>query len=344
MNVNDIDFQKDYYKILDIDRNASKDDIKKAFRKMSVKWHPDKHTDDPEDKKKEAEEKFKQINEAWSILSDDNLKSVYDAGPQTGFDMFMNPFAGGRKTPGEDVIVPLEVSLNDIVHGFTDKKIKYYRNVRCNKCHGSGGDSEMCPHCHGTGVITRTQSWGNKTMMTQTMCPHCGGTGKIIKKRCDECHGTGFKRQEEEYHLTVNPENLLNDNGALYVGPAGSEAKDPSAPNGSLIFLVVHKLPEGMTIKEIEYGKYSLINEIKLPYWDFILGKSVEVATPYGTKLSIKIPENWKEGQPLRARGKGLKSEYGTGDYIIIPTRNTTVYISDKEKHLLEEIRELHEK
>ena len=354
MTVKDIDFNKDYYNILGLGKDATQDDIKKAFRKMSVLWHPDKHTNDPDDKRKEAEEKFKQCNEAYSILSDESLKKAYDAGPGMGFDFEtggmddmweqMNPFGHHGPMPGNDVVVDVKVTLDDIKNGITNRTMKYVRETRCKTCGGSGAlETKECEHCHGKGVITQKSMWGSQRFIQQTPCPYCQGVGRTVVKECPNCHGTGMQKTNEEYDLTAKPEHLLKEGTALYVGPAGSESREPGGHNGALFFRVVHDLPENMSIMETAPGCFSMVNNIKLPYWDLLLGKTVTVETPYGSKLAIKIPEQCKEGHSLRARGKGFTINGRAGDYIIIPSELKTE-MKDKERELLQEIKRLHEK
>ena len=280
MDIKDIDFNKDYYEILGIGRDATQDDIKKAFRTMSVKWHPDRHGDDSEEDKKKAEDKFKECNEAYSILSDEQLKAAYDSG---GNSMFNNPFFGMyehmMQESGEDSIVKLKVTLDDIIDGFKDRKIKYDRKVRCKKCGGSGGDKEKCPHCGGTGVITQTYAVGNSQTIMQRPCPYCGGRGYKIKNKCTDCNGTGVKLKHEEFSLTARSKDLLADGGVLYAGNFGSESRKPGDPNGKLLFVIEHDLPEGTSINVSMTGTADLVKVVNLPYWDMILGKKVIIET-----------------------------------------------------------------
>jgi molecular chaperone DnaJ len=316
---------------------------------MSIKWHPDKHTNDSDEDKKKAEEKFKEVNEAYSILSDDSLRQTYDAGPGMDEDdtfFHMNPFSGfGRSMDmhGENVVVPLNVDLNDIKNGIKNRKIKYVRDIRCKHCHGAGGEYEVCQRCHGQGVLQEKKKMGSQLFIQQMTCPYCHGSGKKVKSRCSHCNGTGFEQVDEEFTLTVHPEDLMKDGVSLYVGPAGSEPKDPSGQNGSLFFVVQHHLPTGISIKETYPGCFSVIKEVMLPYWDFVLGTSVEVETPSGKKIAINVPKNWTEGKPLRARGNGFEANGRKGDYIIIPFHDTSIPVYPGEEALLKQIKKMHD-
>lgn len=345
MTVKDIDFNKDYYKILGVDKGAGTADIKKAFRNMSLKYHPDKHADDSEEEKKAAEDKFKEVNEAWSVLQDKNLRTAYDAGPQQlFFGGFGNGFGFNRPRgpePGTDVIVRVRVSYEDICNGI-DKTIKYKKKVRCEHCHGVGGEGiEECQHCGGTGVIVKREQRMGMLMMQQTTCPYCHGKGKSVKHTCEHCHGTGLTETDTTYDIKLDTENLIQDHIRLFVGYYGNESVDENGMNGRLIIEITHDI-DNMQIVMTDAG-CSVVEVKEIPYYDMILGTKVEINTPDGKTLSVVVPECCVNGQQLRIRGKGFMIDgYGTGDYIVIINAKATDDVTAEEKKLLEQIKELH--
>lgn len=341
MTFNDIDFNKDYYGILGVKRGASIQEIKKAFRKMSLKYHPDKHTGDNEEDRKAAEEKFKEVNEAWSVLQDDTLRKAYDAGPSSVFGGAVER----RAENGSAVAVKIRVSYADVCKGINGKKIKYMRQVRCSKCHGAGGeDVEVCPHCHGTGqIVERSQRMG---MMMQSIytCPHCHGMGKRIGKVCSECGGLGLVPQEETYTVNLSPEHLAQNGARIFVGYLGDESRDKDGIDGELILVVAHDgFPEGIHIVPGMNG-WTVVEERSLEYYEMLLGTKLTVTVPSGKKLSVSVPECCRDGAQLRLKGQGIAGDYGNGDYIVVVSVNQPDSLSVREKKLLEEIRELKQK
>ena len=340
MNIKDIDYNKDYYSILGVSKDASQDDIKKAFRKASLKWHPDKHSDDSEKDKKAAEEKFKECNDAYAILSDENLRSAYDAGPVDesfdpfgmAADMFMHH--GSSFDEPRPQVININVTYDDICNGI-NKTIKYNRTVVCKDCNGAGGDKvETCPDCNGQGMQTQTFRDGWSIHRTMTMCPHCHGTGKIIKNPCKTCHGTGLQSAEETIDVKLKTEDLLQDGAGIYMGNRGNMTKDGKA--APLVVLIKHDLPDGMKIVMNAYGTPIIYHAMEVPYYDMLLGTKVQVKVPSGKTIAIKIPENCQEGQMLNAHGQGFLG----GDYIIVP-KIKMIKPDKKQKELLEEIRKL---
>ena len=337
MTVNDIDFNKDYYKILEVDKSADADAIKKAFRKASLKWHPDRNPGD-----KDAEEKFKEVNDAYSILSDDNLRKAYDAGPSMGFDFEtfgMNPFAHHQEEI-IPVVAEMSVTFDDICKGVKDRPVKYTRTVQCEYCHGKGGDGyDTCPTCHGSGFKVQTTRKGNSVYQQMTICPDCHGQGHFVKNACPHCHGSGLIEESQVFNVTANRDNLIENGTNLFVGLYGNINKDGKP--GPLIINVRHDLPEGMEIQRSSlFGDaFNIIKTVKLPYYDMLLGTSVKVTTPNGKTIAIKIPEGTQHGHTFKAAGQGF---FG-GHYIIITLLETSKPTKDEIK-LLEKIRDLKSK
>lgn len=350
-NIKDIDYNKDYYGILGVSKDASESDIKKAYRKLSLKWHPDKHTSDSDEDKKVAEEKFKEVNDAYSILGDQDMRNAYDEGPMAAHGGF-NPFGGfgfGFGGPhqrpvqrGETLKIDLYVSFQDLVNGIKDRTIKYKRNVRCDDCHGYGGtDAETCPVCKGTGQSVRSEMRGNTIYQTISTCEACHGKGRTIKNVCKTCHGTGMTERDEEQTISINADNLMHNHAQGRMGPLGHQSPDENGPDGELVFEIVHDLPEGIEIITTNDRNFSIMHKVGLPYYEFMLGTKYEVDTPSGKK-SVNIPSNCR--RTLRLNGMGLNIRGYKGDYLIKPFIDTAYEPSDKERRLLEQIRDLHVK
>ena len=341
MTTKDIDFNKDYYKILGVEKGADVSDIKKAFRNLSLKYHPDKHVDDSDEEKKAAEDKFKEVNEAWSVLQDKKLRAAYDAGPQ-------QPFFGGfgfnaprGPMPGANVIVRVRVSYEDICHGI-DKTIKYKKKVRCEHCHGAGGEGvETCSRCGGTGVIVKREQRMGMMMMQQSTCPYCNGSGKTVKNVCEHCHGSGLTETDATFDLQLYTENLIQDHARLFVGYYGNESKDENGRDGRLIIEIVHDM-DNMQVVMTDSG-CSVVEVKEVPYYDMILGTKVNIITPADKTIAITVPECCTDGQQLRAKGQGFTiDDYGTGDYIVIVKTKQVDKMSSNEKELLKQIKDLH--
>lgn len=338
MDIKDIDYNKDYYSILGVDKNANADAIKKAYRKASLKWHPDRNPGD-----KNAEEKFKEVNDAYSILSDENLKQAYDNGPEmmSDFGMFnsMRDMFRHHTEQVQPTILELKVTYDEICHGLKDHPIKYYREVHCDKCHGTGGTGvESCKTCGGRGFIINMSRDINSVVQQMTVCPDCHGAGKTVKEKCDKCHGTGLKTEYATFNFTAAPIDLALDNSNLYVGKFGNMAKDTkeAAP---LIIHIQHNLPKGMTIRNRPFAeKFDIQHMMEIPYYDMLLGTKVNVKTPSGKTIAITIPEGCQNGKVLVAKGQGF---FG-GDYMVIPVIKTDK-ITKEEKECLEKIKKMHE-
>ena len=214
--------KKDYYEILGVDKNVSDEDLKRSYKKLALKYHPDRNPNN-----KEAEAKFKEINEAYSVLSDSQKRHQYDTfGTVDNMgDMDMNPddifakfmkmhhgFGFGfddepqeRIFKGRDKILKINVTLKEVYNNVT-KDITYTVNRKCPKCNGSGsktGKVEECPHCHGTGQIHNRQQFGNFMTDNITSCPYCGGVGKVVKDKCSHCDGTGVIETKETLTVKV---------------------------------------------------------------------------------------------------------------------------------------------
>ena len=361
--------KRDYYEVLGVEKNASADEIKKAYRKKAIQYHPDRNPGD-----KEAEEKFKEAAEAYDVLSNPDKRARYDqfghagmsgaagnGGPFGGFDggmsmddifsMFgdifgghggfggFSGFGGGggaqqRRYRGSDLRVKVKLTLKEISTG-VEKKFKLKKYVPCPHCHGTGAEGnsgvETCPTCKGTGSVIRNQQTILGTMQTRTTCPTCGGEGHIIKDKCKECGGEGIVYGEEI--VTVKIPKGVAEGMQLSMSGKGNAGKHNGVP-GDLLILVEEE-PD----KELIRDENDLIYNLLLSFPTAALGGTVEIPTIDG-KVKVKIEPGTQPGKVLRLRNKGLPSVngYGTGDLLV----NVSVYVpetlSKDEKKALEEM------
>lgn len=343
--------KRDYYEVLGVDKKATAAEIKKAYRKLGMKYHPDGYTNKSEAEKKEAEEKFREVSEAYNVLSDPDKRARYDQfgfaadqmggpGGMGGFsvedfmsqfgDLFGDIFGGGRRSRaygaqgvkrGGDLRVRVSVSLKEAAHG-CEKKIKIPRLVSCQACHGTGSKNgtshETCSTCHGTGVEVRMQQSIFGRVQTQTSCHACGGTGKIIKERCPQCGGQGLVRHEEV--VTINVPAGVEHGITLKLSGKGNEAPGGGIPGDLLV--VIQEEENNKLIRDGE----NLIYNLMLDFPTAALGGRVEVPTVDGRVL-ITIDPGTQPGTLLRLRGKGMPSlnHYGNGDLLV----NISVYVPE---------------
>ena len=356
----------DYYQILGVERTASEDEIKRAYKKMAIKYHPDRNPGD-----KEAEEKFKQAAEAYDVLRDPEKRSRYDqfgkAGVNGGaggfggfngqgmnmddiFSMFGDIFGGRhgfggfnsaenqtRQYRGSDLRLKVKVNLNDVMNGVT-KKFKVRKDIICDECKGSGCEKgtspETCSTCNGRGYVIRTQRSIFGMMQTQQPCPTCNGEGTIIKHKCHKCHGEGVVSGEEIIEAKI-PAGVA-DGMMVNVPRKGNAAKHNGIPGD--IQILIEEEPSKIFIRD----ENDLIYNLLLTVPQAVLGDDIEIPTVDG-KVKIKIAPGTQPGKVLRLRGKGIPAiqgyGYGKGDLVI----NISVYIpekiNDKERKLFEEIR-----
>lgn len=358
--------KRDYYEVLEVEKTASVEEIKKAYRKKAIQYHPDKNPGD-----KEAEEKFKEAAEAYEVLSNADKRARYDqfghagmegAGGFGGFsgqgmsmddifsmfgDIFggrggfggFSGFGGGggqsqRRFRGSDLRVKVKLNLKEIAEGAT-KKFKLKKYVPCSHCHGSGaegtGGMETCPTCKGSGTVIRTQQSIFGMMQTQTVCPQCNGEGKIIKNKCKECNGEGVVYGEEVVEVKI-PAGVA-EGMQLSMSGKGNAGRHNGVAGDLLIQVEEEAHPD--LIRQDD----DLIYNLLLSFPTAALGGAVEIPT-IDSKVKVKIEAGTQPGKVLRLRGKGLPSVngYGTGDLLV----NVSVYVpealSKDEKRTLEEL------
>lgn len=344
--------KRDYYEVLGVERDVSKADLKKAYRRVAMKYHPDRNPDDSE-----AEAKFKEASEAYEVLSDQNKRNAYDqyghAGvdQQGGFggggfgggsfsdifgDVFGDIFGGGggrRGGParGSDLRYNLELELEDAVRG-TTVKIRVPTLVGCNTCDGSGAKAgtrpQSCTTCGGIGQVRMQQGF----FAVQQTCPNCRGKGTIISDPCSDCHGQG--RTEEVKTLSVKVPAGVDTGDRIRLTGEGEAGAD-GGPSGDLYVQV--------SVKEHEIfqrdGK-NLYCEVPISFADAALGGELDVPTLDG-RVKLKVPHETQSGKLFRLRGKGVTSVRGgsPGDLMCRVIVETPVNLSNKQKELLKELK-----
>ncbi len=349
--------KKDYYQTLGVDKNASADDIKKAYRTLVKKYHPDLHPNDAE-----AAEKFKEINEAHEVLSDPKKRQNYDtfgdpnggmggfggAGGFSGFsegfggfeDIFgdiFGGFGGGRrsraqtKTKGEDITIEVTLSFLDAAKG-CKREVVYSRNETCNSCRGTGAKGgtayKTCEKCGGTGQVQYTTGNGFFRQVSVRACDECRGTGKKIIDQCETCKGKGYNRSNTKIVLDI-PAGA--DNGS-YIRKVGyGEASKNGGPSGDLI--VVMKVEPSRIFKRKNFDLYV---ELPISFKTAVMGGKVKVPLIDDT-FEYTIPEGTQSGKIFFVRGKGIKTSRGTGDLYIVVTVEVPVKLSKNQKKALEE-------
>jgi len=357
--------KRDFYEILGVTKNASDEEIKKAYRKLAIKFHPDKNPDD-----KAAEEKFKEAAEAYEILSNPEKRQRYDqyghagvggasGGGQYGGgmnmddifsqfgDIFGGAFGGGggfggggsrggrRVSRGSNIRIKVKLNLNEIATG-VEKKLKVSKHVACGTCKGSGakhGNYDTCAICKGTGVITRVQQTILGAMQTQTTCSACHGEGRIIKDKCSTCHGDGVVRGEEV--ISINIPAGVGEGMQLSLSGKGNAAPRGGIP-GDLLVLI-----EEEEHRELRRDGNNLIYHLFISFPEAALGCGAEFPTIDG-KVKIKIDPGTQPGKMLRLKGKGLPdvNSYGKGDLLIDINIHTPSHLTPEEKKMLEQLKE----
>ena len=351
--------KRDYYEVLGLQKGASEDEIKKAFRKLALKYHPDKNPGD-----KEAEEKFKELNEAYSILGDPEKKAKYDqfghAGvdPNAGFggaggfegfggfedifDMFGGMFGGGRAggarrngpRKGRDLQHAMTITFEEAAFG-TEKKVKLNKRVKCTHCDGSGAEpgtsKSTCPKCGGTGQITRNQQTPIGTFQTSTTCDRCGGTGEIIETPCKECGGTGKIKKSVTLSVKI-PAGV--DDGSVITLRGQGEPGEHGGPEGDL-HIVLRVKPHKL-FKRIGND---LQIEIPITFEQAALGDELVVPT-LNEKVKYKIPAGTQPGTIFRLKGKGIHPEkFGrNGDLYIKVNLEVPNKLNGKQKEAIKKM------
>jgi molecular chaperone DnaJ len=351
--------KRDYYEVLGVSKSASEDEIKKSYRRLAMKYHPDRNPND-----KSAEEKFKEAKEAYEVLSDSNKRASYDrfghagvggAGAQgfgggagfsdfaSGFggfsdvfgDIFGDVFGGGRAKArkGEDLLYELDLTLEEAVHG-TETKIKIPTWVKCSECDGSGArkgtSATTCKECNGTGAVHMQQGF----FTIQQPCPTCRGRGRIINDPCSKCRGQG--RVQEQKTLAVKIPAGVDDGDRIRLTGEG-QAGMHGTPPGDL-YVQVRVRPHPIFTR---HGN-DLLCEVPISFVTAALGGEIEIPTLEG-EVKLKIPAETQTGKVFRLRGKGVKPLRGgtIGDLMCKVQVETPINLTSEQKELLNKFHEL---
>ena len=344
--------RKDYYNILGVKKDASEDDIKKAYKKLAMKYHPDRLSGKSEEEKKKAEEKFKDIAEAYSVLSDKEKRAEYD-NPMSNFsfnfsnfdmdEFFRNPFSdpfsnmgGAMRQRGENLAFNLGITLEEMFHGVS-KNITYGRQVVCQDCGGTGRGKDTkvtkCPHCGGIGVIY--QKRGNWNIGNP--CPYCGGSGQLVENPCTRCNGSGVEIKQETVKIDLNPGVRPGDRFRMF--GYGNEIPIKNSEPGDLYINIVEK-PTADSKFTLEGNNLITVKEISVV--DAIIGSKVEVDTIEGKKLSVEIEPGTQFGEDLVIRGYGMPvkgNPSARGDLILVVKFTIPKNLTNEEKKTFEKLK-----
>ena len=354
--------KRDYYEVLGVSKTATQDELKKAYRKLARKYHPDLNKDN-----EEAAEKFKECNEAYSVLSDDQKRAQYDqfghaafenggmgggggfggaggfggfggSGMEDIFDMFFGGQGGrggsrAKSGPqrGADLRFDLEITFEEAAFGL-EKEINLYRDETCDHCHGEGAEPgskvESCPECNGTGYVRFTQNTMFGQMVNERPCSRCKGEGKIISEPCKECRGKGTVKRNKKLKVKI-PAGV--DNGSRLRVSGEGEAGAKGGPSGDL-YVYLYVKPH----KFFERDGTTVLCEVPINIVQATLGADIKVPTLDG-QVTMKVPEGTQPGKVLRLKGKGIHSLRGGGRgdqlvriKVVVPTK-----LSDKQKDAL---------
>ncbi|GAA4436539.1 molecular chaperone DnaJ [Ravibacter arvi] len=355
--------KRDYYEVLGVSKSATADEIKKAYRGLAFKFHPDKNPGDAE-----AEEKFKEAAEAYSVLSDEGKRQRYDqfghAGMNGGagaggfgggftmediFSQFGDIFGGGgspfgdifggggqRRRKGTDLRIKLKLNLKEVANG-VEKKIKVKRYVSCNTCSGNGakGGTSLsnCTTCNGSGQVRKVVNTIMGQMVSTSTCPTCAGEGKIVKERCESCAGEGRLMQDDM--ITLNIPGGVGEGMQLSMSGKGNAPVRGGIPGDLLI--VIDEEEDEM----LKRDGNNVVFDLHLNFADASLGTTLEIPTIDG-KARINIEAGTQSGKILRLKGKGIKdlNGYAKGDQLVHVSIWTPQTMSAEEKAMLEKLRD----
>lgn len=361
--------KRDYYEVLGVSKNATDDELKRAYRKLAKKYHPDANPDN----KEEAEAKFKEVNEAYENLSDPQKRKMYDQfgfnGPQSGFgggqggyysystsgfdgfdmgdlgDIFSSFFGGGfggrtsrpnnGPKKGRDLRYDIEITFEEAYSG-VKKEIMVNRDEECDVCHGTGAKPgtkpETCPTCHGTGQVKQVQNTILGQMQTTRTCSACHGTGQIIHDPCGNCRGRGKVRKQAKIQITI-PAGI-DDNQTVILRNEG-EAGEKGGAKGD-IYITVHLKRHSIYSRKGD----NIYCEVPITITQAALGAEIEVPMVDGTKVRYKIGEGTQTGSKFTIRNKGFKSINGNwqGDFIFTVIVQTPKHLNKEQRALLVEL------
>jgi len=353
--------KRDYYEVLGVEKVATIEEIKKSYRKLAIKFHPDKNPGD-----KAAEESFKELGEAYEVLCDEQKRAVYDQYGHAAFDrragggfgrgggfhdpfevfrevfggasIFEDLFGGGRRDPtqperGDDLRYDMEITFEEAAHG-CEKEISVTKPERCDVCHGTGAEAgsqqRTCPTCGGRGQVISSRGIFS---IAQT-CPHCQGAGRVIDRPCKTCKGAGRRERTSKIKLRI-PAGV--DTGSRLRSAGNGEAGFRGGPSGDL-YVVLHVKPHEIFQRDGD----DLLCEVPVAFIQAALGAEIEVPTLNG-KASLKVPAGTQPGTMFRLKGKGVKNiqGYGHGDLHVRINVEVPTHLSAAQKAKLQEFAEL---
>lgn len=354
--------KRDYYEVLGLNKSATPDEIKSAYRKLAKQYHPDLN------KAPDAEQKFKEVQEAYDVLSDSKKKAQYDQFGHAAFDpnsgaggfgggfggfqdvdlgdIFGSFFGGGgrtRRNPsgplrGNDSYMQIRISFMDAING-KRVEIPVTFDEPCSHCNGTGAQSssdiETCPTCHGTGTVKTRQQTIFGTMESQSECPNCHGTGKVIKNKCSSCNGKGYNRVKK--NIEVNIPAGINQGQQIRIAGKGERGLN-GGPNGDLFIEILVT-----SDSNFQRDGNDIHLNLELSMVDAALGCTLNVKTVYGD-VEMSVPEGTQSGQTLRLKGKGVRGLKGTvGDQFVHFKILTPTKLTQEQKQLLEKFMEIEE-
>ena len=353
--------KRDYYEILGVPKDASSEEIKDAYRKLAMQYHPDRN------KAPEAEEKFKEISEAYAVLSDDEKRRQYDELGHAGFDQryttedifrgadfesifrdmgfgfdlrdIFSSFFGGRDfgeriARGEDLAYDLEITLEDAAKG-AEKEIEILRTEKCDVCKGTGAAANTsprtCPRCEGAGRVQSVTRNGFGTFVRVVPCPSCKGRGKIIDSPCPRCRGTGLVRKERSISVKIPPG--IDDGYQLRLQGQGEASQDGNFPGD--LYVLIHLAPHTYFKRDED----DLLYNLTIGFPQAALGAEVTVPTLDG-KTDVKISPGTQPGQIIKLKGKGMPKfgRYGRGDLIVRVDISVPEKLTSQQRTLLEQL------
>ncbi len=356
--------KRDYYEVLGVPKNATKEDIKNAYRRLALQYHPDRN------KSKDADEKFKEINEAYAVLSDEEKRRQYDAYGQAGFserftqedifrgadfgdfeDLFESMgfgrfgfdrhpfdffgFGRARKRRGADLQASVQITLEDAARGIS-RDFEFLKTKKCGTCGGTGGAPGAklvaCPACGGTGSIRTTKRLGPMTFQSIVTCNRCGGIGRVYEKTCPSCGGTGMKKENEKITITIPPGAF----DGMRLRFAGSGEYGPGGYGDLYVDVRVRKHP--LFAREGD----DLVTEFSIPFTTAALGGEIEVQTLLSGKKRIRIPAGTQSGEIIRIKEEGMprlqqRGGRKAGDLLVKISVEIPKKLTKRQRELLEE-------